>query len=134
MFEIKKEIFHTCTCLRSQTHGDVLLPLQYRRTFNGTSAINPININKRPSRRRKTVLTGSEFQQVALWSPVFHVSVSGSKLVMFYVSLDWGVLLQPHRLECSEVNSDILSLCKGENEPRQICSISQTTDCIVKYA
>ena len=108
------ETFHSCTCLRSQTHGDVLLPLHYRLTFSGTSAINPININKRASRRGKTVLTGSELQQVALWLPVFHASVSGSKLIMFYVSI------QPQRLKCSEVSSEILSLCKGENEPRQL--------------
>ena len=106
-------------CLRCQSHRDVWLPIQYLLMSDGTSAINPINSNKIPSRRRKTVLTGSEFQQVALWSPVFHVSVSGSKLILFYVSLVWDVPFQPHRLERSEVNSKILSLCKGESESRQ---------------
>ena len=106
-------------CLRCQSHRDVWLPIQYLLMSDGTSAINPINSNKRPSQRRKTVLTGSEFKQIELWSPVFHVSVSGSKLILFYVSLVWDVSIQPHRLERSDVNSKILSLCKGESESRQ---------------
>jgi hypothetical protein len=51
---------------------------------------------------------------------MFHVSVSGSKLIMFYVSLLWDVPIQPQRIKCSEVNSEILLFRKSENELRQL--------------
>jgi len=55
---------------------------------------------------------------VALWSLVFHVSVSDSKLIMFYVSLVWDVPFQ--RVMCPEANSKILLLCKRENYTIQL--------------